>query len=320
MKKQLCISVIFVVLTSSLSAQKLYHYKDSTISVAYHTDHGKLNGTYTSYYPSGEKMTEGKFYHNQRIGMWNILSEDGDTLVSREYSNNFVFFNEGEMVNELPYVPYRNTEDLFEFFPLKEENVLFLKRYFSLILPESNEYLFVKSDAFLNLLISHQKEDEFQRIDIYRKYKKKPIHIPTVENAEIIAFKLWEEAVYDDQRQIMERRIVFVCPVIQNKTSGKIYDQNWLYFDAIYPFMRNILLEVLDPQMEIFSMADVFFWRYLKVDIINNRQTVMNSNEKMKDVDSEVFDGNSINPEVQSKSADYLIQLLESEHELWLKN
>lgn len=101
---------------------------------------------------------------------------------------------------------------------------------------------------------------------------------------------------------------------------GKVYDQNWLYFEAIYPFMGNILLEVLDPQMEVFNMADVFFWRYLKIDIINNYQTMMNSNEKMKVVDSKVFDENNLNPEVQSKSADYLIQLIELEHKLWLKN
>lgn len=290
------------------------------MSVVYHTDHGKLNGLYTSYYSTGKKKTEGEFYNNQRIGLWYIFSEKGDTIVSREYSNNFVFIHEGEIVNKLPYVPYRNAEDLFEFFPLKEENVQFSKRCFSLILPENNEYLFAQSKAFLELLISHHKDDEFQRIDIFHNYKKKSLHLPSLDHAEIIAYKLLEEAVYDDRRQLMERRIVFICPVVQDKSSGKVYDQNWLYFEAIYPFMGNIMLEVLDPQMEIFSMADVFFWRYLKVDIINNRQAVMNSNEKMKNVDSELYDGKTLNPNIPKKSAGYLVQLLETEHKLWLKN
>lgn len=93
MKKQVFISFVFVFLTSSLSAQKLHHYKDSTMSVVYHTDHGKLNGLYTSYYSTGEKKTEGEFYNNQRTGIWYVFSEKGDTIVSREYSNNFVFFS-----------------------------------------------------------------------------------------------------------------------------------------------------------------------------------------------------------------------------------
>ncbi len=317
--KKLSGIILILIVSVSLFAQQIFEIKTDTYSAEYQVNKGKLNGKYVSYYNDGVKKAEGEFYNNQRIGIWTMWNEEGAELLQREYSNSFVFLHPGGKLNDLAYVPYRNDSDWFEYFKLHEKDVLFSKRMMTVILPENNEYLF-SGKVFLNLLSENLKHKDFQRIEIHDGFELDSMILPEVKNSEIIAYKLLQEAVYDSKRRIMEIRPVFICPVIRNNEENAIYDKNWLSYERIYPYMNEIGVAVSESEMEIFSMADVFFWQYFNSRMLTLDKGELGWTAGLKPIDSKLFNSNGeLNMSFLSNSWENWIQLIETEHDLWQK-
>jgi hypothetical protein len=317
--KELSIIILLSFFSVSLYSQHRFEVKNDDFSVEYQVDKGKLHGKYISYYPNGTKKVEGEFYKNQRIGIWTMWSEEGEALLQRDYSNNFVFLHPENNPNDLAYVPYRNDSEYFEYFKLQENHVLFSKRMMSVILPENNAFLFPAKEL-LTLLSDNQDNKAFQQIQIQDDFSIEPMDLPEVANSEIIAYKLLQEAVYDSERQIMEIRPVFICPVIYNDVEDTIYEDNWLSYQLIYPYMHEIALAVSESDMEIFSMADVFFWQYYDFYFLKFDNALFSWSDNLVTIDAPLFNSEGeLEKPFFSASWETRIQLIEKEHDLWSK-
>lgn len=317
--KELSIIILLSFFSVSLYSQHRLEVKNDDFSVEYQVDKGKLHGKYISYYPNGTKKVEGEFYKNQRIGIWTMWSEEGEELLQRDYVNNFVFLHPEDNLNDLAYVPYRNDSEYFEYFKLQEKHVLFSKRMMSVILPENNAFLFPAKEL-LTLLSDNQDNKAFQQIQIHDNFSLEPMDLPELKHAAIIAYKLLQEAVYDSERQIMEIRPVFICPVIYYDVADTIYEDNWLSYQLMYPYMHEIALAVSESEMEIFSMADVFFWQYYDFGLFSFDNAELSWMDNMETVDNKLFNSDGeLKMPFLSDSWENRLQLVEIEHDLWGK-
>jgi hypothetical protein len=317
--KKLSGIILVLFFSVSLFAQQSFEMKNVDFSVEYQVDKGKLHGKYVSYYPNGVKKAEGEFYNNQRIGIWTMWNEEGEELLQRDYSNSFVFLHPEATLDDLAYVPYRDDSGCFEYFKLHEKEVLFSKRMMSVILPENNEFLFPAKELLIRLS-ENQDDKAFQQIKIHDEFSFEPMDLPEVVNSEIIAYKLLQEAVYDSERQIMEIRPVFICPVIYNDVEGTIYEGNYLSYQLLYPYMNEIAVTVAEPEMEVFSMADVFFWQYYQFGMLTFDNSEFSWTDNLKSIDSELFNSDGeLNKRFSSNLWEGRIELIEIEHDLWRK-
>jgi len=310
---------LFLIISVSLFSQQSFELKNDDFSVEYQVDSGKLHGKYVSYYPNGKKKAEGEFYKNQRIGIWTMWSQEGDELLQRDYANNFVFLYPDGEFDDLDYVPYRNESDCFDYFELHEQDVLFSLRLMTVITKDNNSYLFSSND-FLTLLSENQDNKAFQQIKIHDEFSVKPMDLPEVASSEIIAYKLLQEAVYDSKRQVLEIRPVFIFPVIYNRVEQSIYEGNSLSYQLIYPYMNEIAVAVDESEMEIFSMADVFFWQYYNFKVVTLNNDRFSWSDNLDTIVSELFNSEGeLKESFLSDSWNNRIKLIETEHDLWAK-
>src|SRR6185503_12977883 len=102
----------------------------------YHTKNGLFDGKYVSHYPNGQKMAEGEFKDNLKVGKWNVWDSTGKIHVEHLVT-----------VDSLK----SNADGYFSYTPLKEDDIVVLKRVWRNIYKENNPVLFNNPDLFETL-------------------------------------------------------------------------------------------------------------------------------------------------------------------------
>lgn len=300
-------------------------YADGHIKCQYALIDGQLHGKYISWYSNGVKKSEGKFYQNNRIGLWTLWDSIGNVRVKRIYKNNFVYKRilptipkdkSIKLLNYYPPLPIRNEGSYFDYFALKEKNVVYCERYLSIILPEKNPILFA-SDDILMLLLNNRDSADFHTYKIFESYKEKKFEVNSLKNIKLIAFKTTKEYVYDLERQLMESRIIFISPVLLDTITNEIYDDNWFYFNNLVPHLAKIKIESKNKKIDIQNVSDLFFWQQFSDITMYNLFSIYG--EKFEDIETSVFTKKDIISELLAKSEEYQIKEIETEHDLLIK-
>lgn len=309
---------LFFLLTASYSisySQENRTFSDNTIKAKYSLNHGRINGKYVSFYPNGKKKAQGNFENNYRTGKWIVWDSIGDKRVERVYSTPFVF---ERLVPEVPqegpiplvskpvYNIEYNDKGYIEYFPINERMVIWLKIIWRTIEKPNNSVLFNDDFLFktmLNLVTDSiitaysGADDEFQ--------KKIDISSLDIENLEVIRYKIKEEWFFDNERFVMECRIIGICPIVQiDHDTTELF---WLYFPELREHFAKETIEPNEAPEDLKSLDDLFFYRFFSGTIYKES----NVHER------EIADYMKTD-EIEKEAERIEIGLIESEHDIWL--
>lgn len=244
-------------------------------TVEYTTENGRLHGPYTSHYKNGQKRAQGKFEHNQRSGTWTLWDREGDTITQRVYESPYAFKRtvppipeDGpfERLSQPVYEPERNDEGSIERFYLEERAVVWEHRVFREIKKENNGTLF-EEDLLLVSMYRAFRSDTSVHIYHNGNFTEEdgspymdPDSVPELEGIDEYWFRTNEIWFFDNDRLIMDKKIIGIAPVIaEGKDTTELF---WMY----YPGLREHLAKVELPEQpfeKVQVLEDHFFyWQY----------------------------------------------------------
>jgi len=237
----LCFSLLGNAL--STQAQVTMSYQDDALRVNYTVENGQFHGPYTSYHSNGQLKTQGTFRHNYRQGTWTLWDSLGAKRMVREYEDHLHFQrtfppipNEGPIpILAQPIHEVKVNEDsILAYYHLRERAIVWSKRIWRTLLPTQNNPMLSDPDLLLvmnravqdgQITVYKTADDEFRyplttREFNYLHLSDDEVHEAAMEDAmvfsklEILHFKIKEDWVIDSDRQLLEARIIGICPVV----------------------------------------------------------------------------------------------------------
>lgn len=300
--------------------KRAYH-KNAHLKYEVNTRNGLLNGTYTSWYPNGQKKAEGEFQNNQRMGTWKVWSPLGILKTHRNYQNAYQFTiltqqdDNGEslsipkflvyelMKNEMDYIEYPNTDG---------KDVCWQKNIWRKIEKNAtNAPLF--SGQTMDVLLKELSKNK--TISIYKpSFDKAKVELNAGEREKLlkqkeetlVGFYIKEVAFFDLARQLSENRIFQICPIVKSKEGDKEKALFWLSYEEIRPLFAQQKVSVVGNSM-IETLEDWLHFRHF--------QSTIEKESNAYDRKIEAYaTGNAFKKEQERIE----MQLLDREHDLWL--
>jgi hypothetical protein len=254
------ISLFSTILDTKNDSQTEYVYKD-----------GLFNKKFVCWHKNGSKKAEGTYLNNQKIGTWNIWDTTGRLIMQREYKNSFDFkiidtYSEIETRNYPSIKKYNLNYNIDGYIPypdLKEENIIWTKRIWRIIEPSQiNSIFFNKDNLFKTLKLSVFKGENtsvYSPISDEMKIELTKSEVNEIFNnskLKIIAFKLKEDCFYNKEMQMIETRIIAICPVLYNGN-----DLCWFYYPNLRASLAKNEIKIDNNYFNIKSLEDLFFYR-----------------------------------------------------------
>ena len=304
---------IILLLISSVSAfsqNKKLTFENENGKVEYEKLDGRFNGNYVSYHKNGQKKAEGKFENNCRKGVWKIWNEKGDVVVTKEYFSPFVT-DMADAVSVKEFAYEKNEDGFIDFYPLVQKNVAWSKRLWRTIEKENNPELF-KEDGLFSIFYILGTNGELKTYDTSSDEFVNELSLEKLseidpEKIEIVAYKIKEETFYDTERQVLETRIIGICPVA--KKNGKTTDLFWVYYPAVRKYLGFQQVSAGAFNENVKSLDDLFFYRCYYGQITQSSNTLGNTIAELIE-----------NEEDQLKESERIeLSIIRSEHDIWLK-
>ncbi len=319
-QKLLLAICIFLTLNICIPAVQLIaqnipkQFKDLNLNCTYNIKDGMFNGKYLSFYPNGNRKSEGEFKNNNRIGKWTIWDSTENKICEREYKNAFVY-KQNFPLNPHNYtlLNKRDSNDIIKEFFIKEAMIYTFSKTWRMIYEENNPNLF-ENDRLSKLLINSMLNSKVTAYDIADEEFTKPLSIQQLkekfefDKLEIKAYKIKEVWFLDTVRKISEVRILGICPVAKSKNeNAATQDLCWFYF----PDIRKVLASEKIRSNKIFpvitNMDDIFVFRHFASKIIKEDNPY---NKAIKNYKS----GRDI--EIEAEKIE--LKLIELEHDFWM--
>lgn len=323
MKTMRLLLAVFIISAASLpaSAQKSKQYSDSQYSVQYHVRNGLLHGQYVSYYSNGNKRAEGNFSDNNRTGKWIVYDSTGQKQVVRNYKTLFSYeriypkpYKKGpaKLLSEPVYATSNYSDGANKYFGLEIRDVVYAQRSWQFIDAEKNKVLF-STDTLMNCLKTALKLDSVtvysNSDDEFRKALSGTEALQILANNPYIAgFMMKEDAVFDNQRLLMEKRILGICPLVIDG-NGKYKALFWIYMPQFNASLANVKLQQSNLPHDIQTLDDVFFHRYFSASwVFSSSPYDRTFDEKLQLIDD--------NAQYTDK---FFINQIEPEHDFWVR-
>jgi hypothetical protein len=316
MKTVSILTMVMFLFSFMTKETKKHFYPNGKLKDRIEIENGMFNGKFSSWYDNGQKKAEGTFKNNQRFGKWTVYDSLGKLRMTREYENPFTFKTltskngKGENVTipvKLNYDLKRGKEGYYTYPEIDEKYIADSKRFIRTIASNSsNSFIFDKNKVFdiiQKSMIENKSPKAYMTYDFKKYYNQDSIaSILKKEKFEVVAYKISEIWFYDTSWQLSETRIIGLCPVIKDKTSGAEMELFWLY----YPELRSILVQdklIIKDEALISNMEDVFQFKYFNSQI--SQEFVYEEKEKANSITNE-------------KSELIQMDLLDKEHDLWI--
>ena len=300
--KNILLILAIVINNSILFSQNNLTYENDSIKCKYKKENGLLNGKYQSFYKSNnKKKAEGYFKNNNRSGVWTIWDKYGNIVAQRNYKSSYNF---EQLVPDKPkplkYTPKYNSDKYLEYFQLKEKNIVWSKKVYSIISPKNNPILF-SNNTLNNVLFENIKNENIQIYSDDGFSNKLNINDFDI-NKNIEYYIVNEVFVYDSERALSEKRIIGISPKFKN--SKKSF---WIYFPSTRKYLAQQRVVVNNNIKYIKSLDDLFFYNYYSENIlpVTNIFYTNEINETIRDIENE-------------SSNDIEITIIEIEHDIWV--
>lgn len=304
---------------NAVSQKQKRLYEDKTIKCSYETTDGRFNGNYISYYKNGQKKSEGKFENNYRTGKWTVWDSKGKVIMQRVYENPFVF---KQLIPEVPKdkpitllnIPQYNLEynkdGFINNFDFDERMVVWHKQIWRNLVPKDNPVLFENNKLFkllneniLNKNITaykHSKPDEFlEEIELSDF---------DTSSLKVLYYNIREDYIFDNERLVLESRIIGICPVVINKKMKDTVALNLylIYFPDVRKYLAKELIQQNNLPAKVKTLDDLFFFRCFYGQISKESNVWDRPISKYKS-----------GKEIQKEAEKIEIGIIETEHNLW---
>lgn len=313
---------IFLLLTLNLGIQAVQlaaqtipkQFKDPNLNCNYNLKDGMLNGKYLSFYPNGNRKSEGEFKNNNRIGKWTIWDSTDNKICEREYKNAFVYKQNFPLnPNNFTLLNDRDSNEIIKEFFIKEAMISAYSKIWRMISEENNPILF-ENNRLSKLLINSMLNGKITAYDIADEEFTKPLSVLQLkekfefDKLEIKAYKIKEVWFLDTVRKISEVRILGICPIAKSKNENEV-SQNlfWFYFPDISKVLATdkIKKKLIFPV--ITNMDDIFVFRHFASTIIKEENPY---NKAIKDYKT--------GKDIEIEAEKIQLKLIELEHDFWM--
>ncbi len=302
--KTLAICLVLVLIFSFIGNDpKKFVYEDNSVKCVYTFANGMFNGKYISYYKNGIKKAEGNFKWNNRDGEWIVWDSSANIKCKRTYTTSLAF--KQTFPNNCDVTLPQKTEGFYIYNILKEADVLWEKRVWRNITAVNNPLLFkisfsdslVKRITTGNILLYNE--------DFFDPLPSETVNQKIISGSRIIAFKIKEDVFIDASRQLIETRIIGVCPVIKNNKDT--IEPGWMYFPRMRPFLSSSPL-VIKQKPLIKNSDDLFYFRYFNSEI----------KKECNRFDRDLKNYCKTKAELQKEGERIEIQIIEADHDHWI--
>ncbi len=318
MKKLQTSIILFLLISISGYSQKTEVFNTQNWTVNYQKTEGRFNGKYVSYYSNGQKKSEGTFENNMRAGTWSVWDTNGRLRIKRKYENPFVFTRvfpkpsndpPVQLLNVPLYELKYNQEGIIPNYQVQERKVTWLRRDWRNINVEENPLLFNNNKLYNIINQSVFKGEIHPYSPISDQFESQlPLSGVDTNNLQIIQFKIKEEVFYDCERLISETRILGVCPVAVDNSTGDTTDLYWIYFPQLRPVLAKENVNSKDVPTKIKSYDDLFFYRYFYGQL-----------SKVSNVHDQSISDYKSPAEASEEALKLDLENIEREHDIWIR-
>lgn len=308
MKYLILLSITFFSVISS---------NENQTKIQYDYENGYFNGVFITWHKNGIKKSEGNYLHNQKIGPWSIWDSTGLILMKREYKNSFDFkIIEGytENGNKADYSEIKkynlthNSDGYITYPVLKEKDIIWSKRIWRIIEPSEINSIFFNDNNLFNMLketiITDKNISVFSPSSDEMKTELTKVKVNEIFNnseLKIESFKLKEDCFYNKEMQMIETRIIAICPVLVNGI-----DLFWLYYPNLRTSLAKNKIDIYNNSINIKSFEDLFFYRQFSSMIYKESNVY----------DRKISDYKDAN-EIKSESEIIEVEMIKKELNMW---
>jgi hypothetical protein len=277
MKKIKFSGLLFIAILFFINVQaqeKTFVMQDANQQCMYNMVDGRMTGDFASYYENGQMQAKGILINGYRAGLWTVWDTSGIKRVERSYKNIFEFDRVFPTVPQEGPIPLLiqnahtlayNTEGIIEYAKIKNENILSRHKFWRTIEPKNNEYLF-KDDLLFNTikkLALTGKVVLFDTIDDrFTQLIKKELYASIFQktNGKIVRFEIKEEATFDLDNMIMEKRVIGICPIVKiGKEEKQLF---WVYYPDMRKYFGKEIISASEiNDIRIKSLDNFFIFR-----------------------------------------------------------
>ena len=304
--KKIFYGLFLLSLFSCGQADRVNHeYKGKNYHCEYQTTDGRIEGHYISYYNNDEVKAEGYFTNGYHSGNWKLWDSTG-LVVERYYKNPFsceiIIPETLDRSPDSVYQLIKNEFGIYPSFDVKEKMIIAAKRIWR-YLPLDKNPILKKSDLFTiwqQAIVDGKylyKEESSLQMSGVGKF------IFNSTNTQLLGYKIVEDFFYDNQRNVSEKRILGISPVVLGK-DGDTTTFPWIFL----PHIRKELASVsLKESESIQNLDDLFFFRYFS-SIIYKEERIYSDNRKFP-ISGE---------KVKKQSEKIEMDLIDNEHDYWI--
>lgn len=319
---KLFIATLFFCAASVVASaqQTTQSYSDTSYTVRYQVRNGLPHGKYVSYYANGNKRAQGNFSDNNRTGKWIVYDSTGQKQVVRKYKSLFSYthlypkpFRKGpaKLLSEPVYKDNNNSGWANKYFHLEKRDVVYAQRSWLFINAEKNK-MFFSADTLMaclktaleldSMTVYSNKDDEFRT----PLSKDEALNILNA-NKIISGFLIKEDAVFDNQRFLLENRILGLCPLVKDD-NGEYKALFWIYMPQFNKSLALAKMQQSGAPRNIQTLEDVFFYRYFIASWVYSSSPYDRTfEEKLQLIDAKA-----------QYSARFFIRQTETNHDFWL--
>lgn len=235
------------------------------------TQDGKIHGKCVAYYANGNKIAEGVVENGYKKGIWTLWDSIGNIIIQREYENPFVYKvlspkkSDNKLITLLDVYPYQlklNKDDYFDFFPIRERDIVWSKRLCRFINVNENQYL--QQNNFFKIIEDNAINRNITVYDAFNEDFSKALCLAKPldkEKYNLIGYKIKEDVFFDNIRFIMEYRIIGFCPVAVHKTTGDTINLYWVHYPTTRKFLAQEKINAKHSNPLIKTYDDILFFR-----------------------------------------------------------
>ncbi|MEW5677379.1 hypothetical protein ABGT15_13795 [Flavobacterium enshiense] len=229
MKNVIYIILFFPIL---LFSQINKTYPNGKIKISFDTINQMIDGDFKYYYPNGNLKAKGKFYKNQKIGVWKFYTSEKKLLLKRTYLNNFIF----KTKEDIPKLELNG----YNYWHINSYDILYQDIFLTLLSKNTANKDFFENDLFLKEIkkyVLSENPEMYNDIEFTKRLKVEDLSFSIDSLKNINHFVLKETVFYDIEHQIMNRRILAIMPAkIKNNKITPLFS---IYEPDFRRFIKN---------------------------------------------------------------------------------
>ncbi len=285
-----CLAILPFLSLSAQTEERLVYYNDELyfrpegspgfdLEFRYQLTDGKMTGAFTAYYRDKKIKAQGQLENGQPSGEWKVYFPDGKLAAKRLYHspNDFEVLypplpKNGPAALFGAYQPAplkRDSSSCIAYRSIEEKDVWWEKRVFTWVPATAQNKVLFEDNRLWNVLWPPILAGEliaFAGKEFNGKFQRKvtmeEIRALDFSHCRLLGMQLKEVFFFDKDLMSMVSRIIGLCPVFLEESSGDTLRPFWVYYPRARPFLAKIKPEKSQLPSLGENLDDVLHFRH----------------------------------------------------------